>query len=181
MGTQSPPGVEGKAHHTDADHNPAATLKSERKARIAKNEKQAAANRSRALASAPASSSASGQPGVPARSKSQQSLATARAARAAELERSLLVTKSATASLGKFDKKIEGEPKVKGVKRQFEANETSAGNEKERQMDVLARVERGEKSRMGKKKGGEGAEGDVNVRKAVRYAGKEERMRKKRK
>lgn len=93
----------------------------------------------------------------------------------------MLVTKSATASLGKFDKKIEGEPRVKGVKRQYEANETDAKGEKTRQMDVLARVERGEKSKMGKKKGGEGVEGDVNVRKAVRYAGKQERMNKRRK
>ena len=115
---------------------------------------------------------------MPVRSKNQQSLATARAARANELERSLLVTKTSTASLGKFDKKIEGEPRVKGVKRQFEANETDARGEKEKQMSVLSRVERGEKSKMGKKKGGEGAEGDVNVRKAVRYAGREERRKK---
>lgn len=118
---------------------------------------------------------------MPARSASQQSLATARAARKNELERSLLVTKASTASLGKFDKKIEGEPRVKGVKRQYEANETDAKGEKDRQMGVLARVERGEKSKMGKKKGGAGAEGDVNVRKAVRYAGKEERAMKRRK
>lgn len=90
------------------------------------------------------------------------------------------MTKTATASMGKFDKTLEGEPRVKGVKRKFEANElpgkSSAADEKERQMGVLKRVERGEGKKV--RKGGEGREGDVNVRKAVRYEGKQERARK---
>lgn len=84
--------------------------------------------------------------------------------------------------MGRFDKKLEGEPKVKGVKRKFEANELPSGGggakeERERQMGVLKRVERGEGKKV--RKGGEGREGDVNARKAVRYEGKQQRARQK--
>jgi hypothetical protein len=34
-----------------------------------------------------------------------------------ELERRILVNKVSTGSMGKFDKKLEGEPKIKGAKR----------------------------------------------------------------
>ena len=40
-----------------------------------------------------------------------------REARKEELDRSMALSRTATASMGKFDKKIEGEPKIKGVKR----------------------------------------------------------------
>jgi regulator of ribosome biosynthesis len=64
--------------------------------------------------------------------------------------------------MGKFDKKIEGEPKSKGVKRKFEANNDVKG-ENTAALDILKRVERGE-----------GAEGGVNYRKAVRQEGREQ-------
>jgi regulator of ribosome biosynthesis len=74
--------------------------------------------------------------------------------------------------MGKFDKKIEGEPKSKGVKRKFEANNEVKG-EVTTAMDILKRVERGETSKS--RKGGAGEEGGVNYRKAVRAEGREQR------
>ena len=40
-----------------------------------------------------------------------------RAQRKTELERTLASTRISTASMGKFDRKLEGEKKIKGVKR----------------------------------------------------------------
>lgn len=141
---------------TDTDHDPAATARAERKARIAKNTAQQASNAARAQAGS--STSASAQ----AATKRE-----ARSARKNDLERSLLVSKTATASLGKFDKKIEGEPKVKGVKRKFEANIGEGwGDEKSKAMDVLKRVESGERKKV---RGTEREEGAISKRKAVRH------------
>ncbi|EIW73083.1 hypothetical protein TREMEDRAFT_22893, partial [Tremella mesenterica DSM 1558] len=134
----------------DPDHDPAASAKKARKERVAKNEAQHKANL--AHATAPTST----------RSISAQNSEN-RSKRKVELERSMLLTKTSTASLGKFDKKIEGEPKTKGVKRKFEPNvgEDWEG-EKGRAMDVLKGLD-GKKKREGK------GEGEINVRKAVRF------------
>jgi hypothetical protein len=40
-----------------------------------------------------------------------------RETRKKELDRSMALSRTATASMGKFDKRIEGEAKIKGVKR----------------------------------------------------------------
>lgn len=63
----------------------------ERKVRIAKNAKQHAQNVARATA--------------------------ASNPRKREIEKTLATTRVSTASMGKFDKKLEGEKKMKGVKR----------------------------------------------------------------
>ncbi|KAK1921142.1 ribosome biogenesis-related protein [Papiliotrema laurentii] len=154
----------------DADHDPAATARKERKARIAKNEAQHAANVAHAAARASSSSDAS---------SSQAAKASAREQRKKELERGLLVSKTSTASLGRFDKKIEGEPKVKGVKRKFENNIAAGGwgEEKGKALDVLKSVESGERK---KTKGTQQEEGGVSHRKAVRHLGREQRAEKKR-
>ena len=153
----------------DADHDPAATLKKERKARIAKNAAQQAANIAKA-------SSSISREDVEANRKAKTS---ARESRKKDLERGLLISKTATASLGKFDKKIEGEPKVKGVKRKFDDNITTGGwgQEKGKAMDVLRSVESGERK---KTKGTQQEEGGVSHRKAVRHLGREQRAEKKR-
>lgn len=104
----------------DADHDPIATSRAERKARIAKNKSQQLRNLSEAAAKSaspststlPPKSSSAGGSSVSAAQKAKL-----RDARKKELERSLLLSKGATASMGKFDKKLEGEPKIKGVKR----------------------------------------------------------------
>ena len=85
----------------------------------------------------------------------------------------MLISKSSTASLGKFDKKIDGEPKAKGIKRKFEPNvggEEGWSSEKGRSMDLLKSME-GKKRREGKDGG------EVNVRKAVRYHDRVERAK----
>ena len=74
----------------DIDHDPRKVSRDERKARIEKNEKQKLANI--------------------ARSAGQES-------RKAEIDKTLATTRISTASMGKYDKKLEGEKKVKGIKR----------------------------------------------------------------
>lgn len=160
----------------DTDHDPAATAKAERKARIAKNQSQAAANL------AIASSSKIPEVG-PHSSKKEVETArkgktTARQARVAELDRTMMISSTATASMGKFDKKIDGEPKAKGVKRKFDPLVGTGdmgknwGEEKGKALDVLRKVESGE----GRKLKGTGrGEGEVNTRKAVRNLEREQR------
>ncbi|KAJ2160466.1 Rhodanese- sulfurtransferase [Coemansia sp. RSA 552] len=74
-----------------------------------------------------------------------------------ELQRALVMSKGSTASLGRFDEKLQGEPKVKGLKRKFDPLVASAGKEKTRNMDILGRVAKGDSS-----------ETVLNVRKAQR-------------
>lgn len=150
---------------------------------MAKNEAQHARNVAVAKSSAatepssttPAHRSKTGA-GV-ATSTNTSALATGKAAarnqRKAELDRTLLISKVSTASMGKFDKKIEGEPKAKGVKRKFEPTVGDVKGETSAALDILKRVERGETSKT--KKGGEGQDGGVNYRKAVRNEGREQR------
>lgn len=73
------------------DHDPRKVARDERKARVAKNEKQRLGNAARA--------------------------AGPREVRKQEIERTLATSRISTASMGKFDKKLEGEKKVRGVKR----------------------------------------------------------------
>ncbi|CAI2162151.1 13801_t:CDS:2 [Funneliformis geosporum] len=81
-----------------------------------------------------------------------------RSLRRAELQKQIIVSKTATASMGKFDKRLEGEPKLKGVKRKFEPIIGDVKKEKESSLNILNKV-------VGKK-------GDiVNVRKAIAKRG----------
>ncbi|WVQ94600.1 hypothetical protein IAU59_001680 [Kwoniella sp. CBS 9459] len=168
----------------EADQDPAKTAKVDRKARIAKNLKQQAANVA-AASSRPTPISSlrdgpSSKPSKPSRSmgeEPQELKKAGRDKRKAELERSMLISKTSTASLGRFDDKIQGEPKVKGVKRKFEpVSKTDYSGEKESALSVLKRIESGVGSdKKRSKKGGAGAEGGLNVRKAVRFQGKQDR------
>ncbi|KAI8052181.1 RRS1-domain-containing protein [Syncephalis plumigaleata] len=63
-----------------------------------------------------------------------------RQARKAMLERDLQMSRTATASMGKFDNKLNNEPKQKGIRRKFDANEGSVHNERERSMQLLDKV-----------------------------------------
>lgn len=149
----------------DPTVDPRANLRADRKARIAKNEKQ----RLRNLADAQAHISALDKKPSTATTSAEKS--TARQIRKAELDRSMLISKTATASMGKFDKKIEGEPKVKGVKRKFESNVGDFSSEKESYQTLLGKLGVAERKKA-PKKGGEGADGGVNVRKALRHEGR---------
>ncbi|KAI9034395.1 ribosome biogenesis regulatory protein-domain-containing protein [Hyaloraphidium curvatum] len=87
--------------------------------------------------------------------------------RKAELERSIAVTKFSTASLGKFDKAIAGEPKVnRGKKRTADEMLVDLKKEREKTREVLSKVV----GKVGK------AEPLVNARKAAAI---EERSNKK--
>ncbi|KAL1924681.1 uncharacterized protein VTP21DRAFT_4335 [Calcarisporiella thermophila] len=57
-----------------------------------------------------------------------------------QLQASIAVSKLSTASMGKFDKKLEGEPKIKGVKRKFDPDVTDPNEEKEKSMSILSKV-----------------------------------------
>ncbi|KAJ1948374.1 Rhodanese- sulfurtransferase, partial [Dispira parvispora] len=78
-----------------------------------------------------------------------------RALRKADLQRALAVTKSSTASVGKFDPKLEGEPKIKGVKRKFQSATISSKDEKDTAMKLLNKVTGNKRT-------------DVNARKAMK-------------
>ncbi|KAJ1648174.1 Rhodanese- sulfurtransferase [Coemansia erecta] len=60
-----------------------------------------------------------------------------------ELQKALVMSKQSTASLGKFDEKLKGEPKIKGVKRKFDPLVGSADKEKSKNMEILNKVNKG--------------------------------------
>ncbi|KAJ6531316.1 ribosome biogenesis regulatory protein-domain-containing protein [Mycena capillaripes] len=129
--------------NADVDHDPRKVARDERKARVAKNEKQRLGNVARAQGP--------------------------REVRKQEIERTLATSRISTASMGKFDQRLEGEKKVRGVKRKFEPTEKPLEDEKNASLALI--------SRMGsdaKKTRREPApeENVLNVRKAVRFASK---------
>ena len=77
----------------DVDHDPRKIARDARKERIAKNLKQQTQNIARAAGNNP-------------RQEKKQ-----------EIEKTLAAARISTASVGKFDEKLEGEKKVRGVKR----------------------------------------------------------------
>ena len=84
----------------DVDFDPRKAARDERKERIAKNEQKHQQNTTRTTGNASASSN----------SNPLQN-------RKSEIERTLATTRMSTASLGKFDKQLDGEKKLRGVKR----------------------------------------------------------------
>lgn len=124
--------------------------RAERKKRVAKNEGQKLANVKRAQTSE-------------------------QRERKAEIERTLLTTKGSTASMGKFDNKLDGEPKARGIKRKFAPNEVSLESEKKSSLAILSRLDGSNGISAGKKTrrdhgATEEGEGGLNVRKALRFA-----------
>jgi regulator of ribosome biosynthesis len=85
----------------DVDHDPRKVARDARKERIAKNEKKHVQNVARATGSTGAAPS-NMHP---------------REARKNDIEKTLATTRISTASMGKFDKKLEGEKKLRGMKR----------------------------------------------------------------
>lgn len=85
---------------TDIDHDPAKEARDARKARVAKNERQHQQN---LLKAAQVHSVGGSAAPVGDRKKI--------------IDRTLAVTRSSTASMGKFNRQLEGEKKLKGVKR----------------------------------------------------------------
>ena len=89
----------------DNEFDPIASLRKDRKERKAKNEGQRLKNLQRAAANA-----AAGE-------KTKATALGEREQRKKIIERELKITKTSTASLGKFDDKLKGEQKEKNIKR----------------------------------------------------------------
>ncbi|KAH6914746.1 ribosome biogenesis regulatory protein-domain-containing protein [Coprinopsis sp. MPI-PUGE-AT-0042] len=133
--------------NADADHNPQLEARKERKERVAKNEKQRLGNLARAA-------------GTPSQ-----------ASRKEDIDRTLATSRSSTASMGKFDKKLEGEKKLRGVKRKFESSTIPMEKETKSNLDLISKMDSdARKMRKSWSSGAAAAESDVNVRKAVRFA-----------
>ncbi|KAH9482496.1 Ribosome biogenesis regulatory protein-like protein [Psilocybe cubensis] len=130
--------------NADVDYDPRKAARDERKQRIAKNEKKHQQNLARAGA-------------------------VSRDERKAEIEKTLATTRISTASMGKFDKRLEGEKKIRGVKRKFDPNEGSVEAEKNASLNLLSKME-SDKRKMRKEP--QADEGVLNVRKAVKIASK---------
>ncbi|KAF8639976.1 hypothetical protein AX17_001223 [Amanita inopinata Kibby_2008] len=129
-------------HNADIDHDPRKIARDERKAKIAKNEKQRQQNLGRAAGAHP---------------------------RKREIERELAQSRISTASMGRFDKQLEGEKKPRGVKRKFNPAEVSAEDERKTSLALLSKMDSDAK-KMRKEPHAE--DKVVNVRKAIRYASK---------
>jgi len=135
--------------NADVDHDPSKIARDARKARVSKNEKQKAQNIARAQGES------SGGP--------------SREQRKTDISRTLATTRASTASMGKFDRKLEGEKKLKGVKRKFEPAEASVEREKQNNLALLSKLDGAPKQKKARKDG-DGGDGVLNVRKAVRFA-----------
>ncbi|KAF8555386.1 RRS1-domain-containing protein [Imleria badia] len=127
------------------DVDPAQEARTARKARVAKNERQRLQNIARA-----------------------QVAHEARQQRHVDIDRTLASTRVSTASMGKFDKTLEGDKKMRGIKRKFDPAEASAEQEKQSSLALLSKLE-GETKRARKEKGGDDV---LNVRKAIRTVSK---------
>lgn len=144
--------------NADIGHDPSKDARDARKARVAKNERQQQQNLARAnQESAGASTSATA---IPQRKK--------------EIDRTLATTRTSTASMGRFDRTLEGEKKLKGIKRKFDPAEVSANMEKSNNLAILSKLDRQPVTKKTKSSSADGPpkENVLNVRKAIRSASK---------
>ncbi|RDB19864.1 Ribosome biogenesis regulatory [Hypsizygus marmoreus] len=132
--------------NADADYDPRKVARDARKERIAKNEKKHTQNVSRA-----------------------NTAANPRDARKKDIEKTLATTRISTASMGKFDKKLEGEKKIRGVKRKFDPAESSVANEAQASLALLSRIDSDARKT---RREPQPEESVLNTRKAVRFASK---------
>ncbi|KAH9833669.1 ribosome biogenesis regulatory protein-domain-containing protein [Rhodofomes roseus] len=137
--------------NADADHDPVKAARDARKTKVAKNERQHKQNVARAQGS------------------NASSAAPANSERKKQIDRTLATTRASTASMGKFDKTLEGEKKLKGVKRKFDPTEVSASAEKSHNLAILQKLDREPAMKKAKSSGGHDV---LNVRKAIRSASK---------
>jgi len=126
--------------NADVDYDPRKVARDQRKERIVKNEKRHQQNIARAV--------------------------NPRQQRKEEIERTLAFTRTSTASMGKFDKRLEGEKKPRGVKRKFDATEAPIESENKSSLKLIAKMESDSK----KMRRPQMEEGDLNVRKAINFA-----------
>ncbi|TFK63547.1 RRS1-domain-containing protein [Pluteus cervinus] len=135
--------------NADVDHDPRKAARDARKERVAKNDKQHLQNIARSQESSGPSSTREG--------------------RKQEINKTVAAARISTASMGKFDKQLEGEKKPRGVKRKFDPAEAPAEQEKQSSLALLSRMESDSKKM---RKDPQADEKVLNVRKAVRFASK---------
>jgi len=163
------------------DYDPRAVAKAERKARSLKNEGQRLRNVARAAgkptstrAAAVAAAKSSAAAGPSAAKPSTADNIAANAKRSSALKADLIVSRKSTASMGKYDRRLEGEAatigRERGQKRKFDSNERSAADERERGLDTLSRLGKGGPPPVAAKraKPSNTTSDGVNVRKAIR-------------
>lgn len=143
--------------NADVDYDPSKVARDKRKEKMAKNEKQHQANLARAQKTQGVSSSSSGAP-ILERKK--------------QIDRTLATTRTSTASMGKFDRRLEGEKKLKGVKRKFEPTEVPASAEKSHNLELVSKLDREPAIKKAKRSSDDaprkGSNDVLNVRKAIR-------------
>lgn len=168
--------------------DPVQAAKGERKARKLKNEQQHLKNVQRATAASLRQGSSNiktpsankSTPAVPSGLAALEATSGAPPGRKAALESQLQRTRSATASLGRFDKTLSADDeklarKAGNKKRKFESNsELAAGTERDHNMKLLKTLGRDDKQaalrRHDKGSKGQGDAELVNSRKAIRHA-----------
>ncbi|PVU97717.1 hypothetical protein BB561_000343 [Smittium simulii] len=101
------------------------TMAEKRNASVAKNSRRQKRN----LEEAAQSSKKNTKPGLDARATYKK-----------KLKQSIVFSKTATASLGKFDKKVEGEPKTRKPKRKLESVTRSAKDERDINKAILSKL-----------------------------------------
>ncbi|KAI0774522.1 RRS1-domain-containing protein [Fomes fomentarius] len=142
--------------NADIDHDPAKEARDARKARVAKNERQHQQN----LTKAAQVHSVGGSSAAPLGDRKKI------------IDRTLAVTRSSTASMGKFNRQLEGEKKLKGVKRKFEPTEISATNEKAHNLAIMSRLDKEPSLKKAKRSSESSGDAVLNVRKAIRATSK---------
>ncbi|PWN36118.1 RRS1-domain-containing protein [Meira miltonrushii] len=155
-------------NNVDDDYNPVSALKKQRKERSLHNKGQQLKNATRANAEVQkkegkSSSDLQSKPLVRANGEKKRA---DREQQMAKLDVDVLRSRGSTASMGRFDKTLEGEQKEKGIKRKFEANEVDASKERASHMALLNKMTNG--TLAASKRNGD--KDLVNVRKAVRFA-----------
>lgn len=159
----------------ETDMDPAKTAKKERLAKKTKNDQQHRANLARAASASTSASSragknASGGGGLGDANAAKLARAAAREKRKAQLEAEVLRSRASTASMGRFDKTLDGEQKPKGIKRKFDPNEKNSATERTNNLALLNQLGT---SAMRKKAATTPGQGDaqlLNTRKAVQFA-----------
>ena len=140
--------------NADDDFRPDKAAAKERLDRRKKNEQQHERNLARQSGAAAASPAGS----TKGKSELGSGKASMSSRRRAELEAEILRARNSTASMGRFDKHLEGETKPRGVKRTFQPNEIDARQERAANLSVLARLDKGS------------TDSEMNMRKAIKYA-----------
>ncbi|KAH0445952.1 hypothetical protein IEQ34_025213 [Dendrobium chrysotoxum] len=156
-------------NNVDDDHNPVSALKKQRKERSLHNKGQQLKNATRANAEIQKKQDKSSdtlQSNPLIRANGAEKKRSEREQRMAKLDIDVLRSRGSTASMGRFDKTLEGEQKEKGIKRKFEANEVDASKERASHMALLNKMTNGTLA-TNKRNGDKDL---VNVRKAVRFA-----------